>query len=131
MNTILLTNNNNNINFINFFIDSLTTLQILTQSYSITRTLELSIVDSIEKCRGIVTVNNIHFNHHQTFEKIENIEFLSAIIRDETFINNLLLLQNDFSSSILDTTIIVNDITYKCNKYIEIADKNYYILNQM
>jgi hypothetical protein len=131
MDTILLTNNNNNINFIEYFLDSLTTLQILTNSYTINRTLQLSVIDNIESCHGIVKLSNVHINHTPVFEKVENIEFISAIIKDQTFINNLLLFQNDYSNTILDTEVIINNDRYHCNKYIEIADKKYYILNQI
>ncbi len=129
--TILLTNNNTNINLIQYFIESLTTLQILTQSYKVSRTLELYTNDNIEICKGTVKLNNIHIVHNPIFEKIENINYSTAIITDPDFINNMLYFINNFSKTILDTIIIINDVKYSCNKYIELGGKNYYILSQM
>lgn len=130
-NIILLTNNQDNINLINVFLDDLTPLQTLTHSYKIIRILELSINDNIETCKGIVKLSNIHIEYKPEFTKIENMNYTSSIITDTEFINNLLFFVNDYSNEILDTTIIINNISYKCNKFIDIADKNYYILEQI
>jgi hypothetical protein len=129
--TILLTNNSDNYNLIQYFIESLTTLQILTQSYKVSRTLELFTIDNIEISKGTVKLNNIHFVHNPIFEKVENINYSTAIITDTDFINNILYFANNFSKSILESIIIINGQQYNCNKFVELGSKNYYILNQI
>jgi hypothetical protein len=64
-------------------------------------------------------------------KKNDNIDYSSAIVKDQTFVNNLLYFQNDYSIPLLEIKIKIDNTFFICNKYIEISDKNYYILNQM
>jgi hypothetical protein len=129
--TILLTNNNDDINLVNTFVTYLTSLQDSTNSFKVSRELELLTIDDIETCNGIVSLSNIYFEYNPIFEKKEAMNYSSAIIKDETYINNLLFFENDFSKSILDITITVDNIKYNSNKFIEIGTKNHYILNKI
>ena len=129
--TILLTNNNQEINLIDTFIESLTPLQSLTNSFNILRTLELSTINDIQTCKSSVLLSNKYYEYNPQFEKNDNIDYSSAIVKDQTFVNNLLYFQNDYSIPLLEIKIKIDNTFFICNKYIEISDKNYYILSQM
>jgi hypothetical protein len=67
--TILLTNNNQEINLIDTFIESLTPLQSLTNSFNILRTLELSTINDIQTCKSSVLLSNKYYEYNPQFEK--------------------------------------------------------------
>jgi hypothetical protein len=52
----------------------------------------------------------------------------SAIVTDQTFINNLTYFINMFSVYIDLTTVNIEGTSYVCNSYISLSGKKYYIL---
>jgi hypothetical protein len=130
-NTILLTNNNETLNLIAYFLDNLTPLQTLTNTYYVTRILDLSSIDNIEICSGLVKLKNKYIDYNPEFSKTENTNYSSAIITDHTFVNNILYFLPDFNIPILDTNVIVGSVKYFCNKSIQINEKYYYVLEQI
>lgn len=128
--TILLTNSNET-NLISSFLDMLTPLQTLTNTYYVTRILYLSTIDNIEICSGSVKLKNKYIDYNPEFSKTENMNYSSAIITDQTFIDTILYFLPDFNIPILDTTITINSIKYFCNKSLKINEKYYYVLEQI
>ena len=130
-NIIVLTNNNQYIDLISIYINSLTPLQFLTFSYTSTRILKLYTQSEEEICNGTVIVKNNKIDFNQSFNKVENTNYSSAIITDQTFINNLINIYEQFKINMLQTTIDINGVSYNSNSYISINDKNYYVLNKI
>ena len=128
---ILLSNNSDNTDIIATYINYLTPLQNMTFSYTATRILELYKENDEEICKGTVNLKNIKIEYNPDFYKIEKTNYSSAIITDQTFINNLMFFYDEFKVDMLETTINIEGITYNSNSYISINEVNYYILNQM
>jgi hypothetical protein len=127
---ILLSNNSDNTDIIATFINYLTPLQNMTFSYTATRILELYKENDEEICKGTVNLKNIKIEYNPDFYKTEKTNYSSAIITDQTFINNLMFFYDEFKVDMLETTINIEGITYNSNSYISINEVNYYILNQ-
>ena len=127
---ILLSNNSDNRDIIATFINYLAPLQNMTFSYTATRILELYKENDEEICKGTVNLKNIKIEYNPDFYKTEKTNYSSAIITDQTFINNLMFFYDEFKIDMLETTINIEGITYNSNSYISINEVNYYILNQ-
>jgi hypothetical protein len=120
--SLLLTNNINNIDLIDYFVNNVTMPMPTFPDQQISRTLELYSDNSLDKCKGIVVRDNT------TYTKEETRDYKSAIVTDQTFINNLTYFINMFSVYIQLTNVNIEGTNYVCNSYISLSGKKYYIL---
>jgi hypothetical protein len=123
--SLLLTNNINNIDLIDYFVNNVTMPMPTFPDQQISRTLELYSDNSLDKCKGIVVRDNT------TYTKEETRDYKSAIVTDQTFINNLTYFINMFSVYIDLTTVNIEGTNYVCTSYISLSGKKYYILTSV
>jgi hypothetical protein len=120
--SLLLTNNINNIDLIDYFVNNVTMPYPTFPDQQVSRTLNLFTENGFDKCKGVVVRNET------TFTKEETRDYKSAMVTDQTFINNLTYFINMFSVYIDLTTVNIEGTNYVCNSYISLSGKKYYIL---
>jgi hypothetical protein len=120
--SLLLTNNINNIDLIDYFVNNVTMPMPTFPGQQVDRTLLLYKDNQFDKCKGVVV------REGTTYTKEETREYASAIVTDQTFINNLTYFINMFSVYIDLTTVNIEGTSYVCNSYISLSGKKYYIL---
>ena len=122
---LLLTNNINNYDLIDYFVNNATMPLGIRPAEIVDRTLILSTVDGLEKCKGVVITEGV------TYTKEETRNYTSALVSDQTFISNLSYFINMFRIDIPLTTVSVDGTNYQCNSYISLSGKLYYILTSV
>jgi hypothetical protein len=122
---LLLTNNINNYDLIDYFVNNATMPLGIRPDEIVDRTLILSTVDGLEKCKGVVITEGV------TYTKEETRNYTSALVSDQTFITNLTYFINMFRIDIPLTTVSVDGTNYQCNSYISLSGKLYYILTSV
>jgi hypothetical protein len=122
---LLLTNNINNYDLIDYFVNNVTMPFGIRPDETVDRTLILSTVDGLEKCKGVVVREGV------TYTKEETRNYTSALVSDQTFISNLTYFINMFRIDIPLTTVSVDGTNYQCNSYISLSGKPYYILTSV
>jgi len=122
---LLLTNNINNYDLIDYFVNNVTMPFGIRPDETVDRTLILSTVDGLEKCKGVVVREGV------TYTKEETRNYTSSLVSDQTFITNLTYFINMFRIDIPLTTVSVDGTNYQCNSYISLSGKPYYILTSV
>jgi hypothetical protein len=120
---LLLSRNANNVDLIDYFINNNgDRFSMHDPNASITRTLILNKPDNIETGKGIVV------NNTTEYVKTERMNYSSAVISDQTFINNLSYFINMYQLNIRPVTIELESVSYYCSTYITVGNNIFYIL---
>jgi hypothetical protein len=117
---LLLSRNSSNLDLVDSFLNSIT--NYYDDNTPITRVLDLTTNNGVETVKGTVTINDT------VFTKTNATNYSSAVVNDQTFINNLSVFISSFQLNIVPLTVNLDGNTYYCNSYITLGPKRFYIL---
>lgn len=124
--SLIITNNNQNINLIDYTINTLRNYQYIQDENIISQSLRLETNNSSQQISGTLVFN---LNNSQTtLSKTTVINYESSIKNSTTFINNLSNLLTDFCINIKPIDIYYNNLQYRCNKTLNINGVIFYFL---
>lgn len=123
--TYLLKNTNENINIIEHAFSELRySYEFHRDGYTINYRIECFNNEN-PKIKGIVTINN-----STVITKETTLEYLSALITDQSLISNFQYLIDNHSNSMTEYKIKIDTEEYTTNKCFNLNGMNYYILNK-
>jgi len=124
--SLIMTNNNQNINLVDYTINRLRNYDYIQEENILLQTLRLETNNSIQQITGVIEYNLN--NLHTTVSKSSAMEFESSIKNSPVFINNLSNLLTEFCVNIKPIEIYYNNIHYRCNKTVNINGNIFYFL---
>jgi hypothetical protein len=129
MSTIVLCNNNNNINLVDYLINDLRSSTYIREENYVSANMTLLTVNGVQQGSGEFKYNSD--NRVVTLTKQVDVNYESAIITDTDVINHLLYLYNMFPNYVYLMNINYNGVTYTCNQFININGQNFYFLKSL
>lgn len=117
MSTIILTNNINNINLVDYLINNIKRYGFSEENI-VSLTINLETIDGTQRATSTLIYNNN--GNTETITKTLNINYETAIKTDTEFNNHILYLLGLYPNSIYPITINYNGVPYICDKVIAI-----------
>jgi hypothetical protein len=125
--TIILTNNNQNINLVDFLLNNLKNYDYSREENIISQTIRLETINTTQQGNATLVYNSN--GTPITLTKTAVINYETAMRTDPAFIANMTVLLADFQVNMLPIIVYYNNATYRTNKYININGVNFYFLD--